>query len=405
MCATVRRIIRVTALWVAATLLTGAWAAPAGAGPFDPVVDDAPGGERYVSFGDSFVSGPGIAPGRAGGCMRSTKNFPSLVAADLGVAGFTDASCGGAQTKDLTVAQSGTGNGPQLDALGPDTTLVTFGMLGGNDAGLVQLATKCVTADCTTGDDMARAAARIDAAEEPLRAGIVETKRRAPRAVVVVVGYGTYLPSSACAALQGVTDAEMVAMQGVIDQLSDTLGRVAEQTGSAFADLREIPGSLDHTPCAAPEDQWMRAINTYGDGAPMHPSAAGMRAVADHVSQVVRDTWAGLPGHPIAAGTPWTVQTSRALASTRFTRSCTGPKRRKKVRLTVAGGQDRIARVVFRVAGRVIRTDTAAPLTTRISAKKWRKVKGRVKARVTVKAGPSVRAQTFVKRRPGCLRR
>src|SRR6188474_917830 len=67
--------------------------------------DRSDGGERYVAFGDSFVSGPGIAPARPGDCERSTRNFPSLVAAELGITDFTDASCGGAVIGDLWSAQ------------------------------------------------------------------------------------------------------------------------------------------------------------------------------------------------------------------------------------------------------------------------------------------------------------
>src|SRR5690606_29191471 len=93
-----------------------------------PPVWDRPGGERMVAFGDSFVAGPLVNPMRldSGACLRSRKNFPTLVAETLDVNSFVDASCSGAVVGDLYEAQGA--NPPQLDSLSRDTTLVSFGM-------------------------------------------------------------------------------------------------------------------------------------------------------------------------------------------------------------------------------------------------------------------------------------
>src|SRR5712671_2830357 len=65
-------------------------------------------GPNYVSEGDSFTAGPLIPhlTGSPAGCARSTHNYPSLVAARAGAASFTDVSCQGADSTDMTQPQS-----------------------------------------------------------------------------------------------------------------------------------------------------------------------------------------------------------------------------------------------------------------------------------------------------------
>lgn len=262
-----------------------------------PTWDHGAGGERYVAFGDSFVAGPGIAPQRDPACGRSENNFPSLVAERLRVRAFTDASCGGARTVDYWNTQASSGNPAQLEAVGPDTTFVTLGMMGGNDVGLVALATSCILATCagTPGDLRHQA---VDALVPSFARIIDDVRAAAPRATIMAIGYGTYLPTTPCAGLPGVTAAEASYLQGLIDHLSDTIEAVAEAKGVLFADMRDIPGSLDHTPCAAPDQQWIRGLATHGDGAPLHPTTVGMEVMAEQVLTTLRHS----PGSRVALG-------------------------------------------------------------------------------------------------------
>src|SRR5690606_8517296 len=87
--------------------------------------------ERFVALGDSFVSGPGI-PQQLDGCYRSDKNFVRLVAADLKISSFTDASCSAARATHYWNPQTlgGYTNPAQLDAVDRGTTLVTMGTMG-----------------------------------------------------------------------------------------------------------------------------------------------------------------------------------------------------------------------------------------------------------------------------------
>src|SRR5580693_8984475 len=73
-----------------------------------PGVARASGTLNYVSLGDSYTAGPLIpdATGNPLGCLRSTSNYPSDVAAAIGATSFTDMSCSGATSSDLTKSQS-----------------------------------------------------------------------------------------------------------------------------------------------------------------------------------------------------------------------------------------------------------------------------------------------------------
>lgn len=94
-----------------------------------------PAGSRYVAMGSSFAAGPGLpsrvpgSPRRAG---RSTGNYAHLVARELGL-DLHDVTFSGATTSDL-LGPSTSGQAAQLDAVTPETSLVTI-TAGGNDVG------------------------------------------------------------------------------------------------------------------------------------------------------------------------------------------------------------------------------------------------------------------------------
>ena len=113
-----------------------------------PIASPAGG---YVALGDSFTAGPGVAsqlgpgtsPRAPAACLRSSQNYPSLVARALGLA-LSDMSCSGATTQDLSGSQ-GPGIPAQLSALGPATSVVSLG-IGGNDLGFSTIVANCAAA-------------------------------------------------------------------------------------------------------------------------------------------------------------------------------------------------------------------------------------------------------------------
>ncbi len=111
----------------------GAAARPRGT----PAVPDALApGAHYVAMGSSFAAGPGITasadqpPNR---CTRSADNYAHQLARRRGLT-LTDVSCGGATTAHLLGPWGELP--PQLDALRPETRLVTV-TIGGNDVGYI----------------------------------------------------------------------------------------------------------------------------------------------------------------------------------------------------------------------------------------------------------------------------
>ena len=91
---------------------------------------------RYVALGDSYSAASGVLPPDPAApfnCIRSTANYPHLIAAAIG-AELTDVTCGGADTSDYFTPQYDNVP-PQLDAVTADTDLITM-TIGGNDSGV-----------------------------------------------------------------------------------------------------------------------------------------------------------------------------------------------------------------------------------------------------------------------------
>ncbi|MDH6125276.1 SGNH/GDSL hydrolase family protein [Kitasatospora sp. GP82] len=277
----------------------------------------------YVALGDSYTAGLRITPqvGTPAGCARSGVNYPSLVAKALGLSGtaFTDVSCSGATTRDLTGAQQtedGT-NPPQLDALSPATRLVTLG-IGGNDAGFVEVLGRCAeegvkqslfagftgapAADspCRSyysaggaggaggGEDQVQR--RVEAAGERLGDLLQEVKRRSPQARVYVVGYPELLPTdpASCTAVLGrsVAAGDIGFLAEKERQLNAMLRQRAEAAGAGFVDT--YAPSAGHDMCAGETTRWIEPPLPAAGLAPVHPNAAGQQAMAAAVLQAVR---------------------------------------------------------------------------------------------------------------------
>ena len=110
-----------TALTVVAT------ASPASAVP-EPL--------HYVALGDSYSAGSGgwpPDPQASPLCLRTTKNYPHVIAAAVG-ANLEDVTCGAAETKHFYTSQY-PGVPAQLDAVTAEADLVTL-TIGGNDNGV-----------------------------------------------------------------------------------------------------------------------------------------------------------------------------------------------------------------------------------------------------------------------------
>ncbi|OZD07221.1 hydrolase [Rhodococcus sp. 06-235-1A] len=253
----------------------------------------------YVALGDSAASGPRI-PDQVGapGCQQSDSNYPHVLAEQLAVGSFVDVTCSGAVTENIVSTPQGTSSGEvpvQLDALSPDTDLVTV-TIGGNDIGLVSTAVQCLTFAETSATNVCRD--RLTAGGVDTVAGAIAEKapnwgamldavaERAPDARILVVGYGTYLPDGGCFPTQPMLPEDADYIQGSITAMNEALKQQAEQHGAEFVDTE--PLSVGHDVCVAPDQRYFEGVVPQNPAAPLHPTAAGMAAIADGVATVVR---------------------------------------------------------------------------------------------------------------------
>jgi lysophospholipase L1-like esterase len=253
--------------------------------------------EQYAALGDSYTAAPFVPVTDFGSdCLRSTGNYPQLLAQALG-ATVSDVSCGGATTADLTSPQvlgRGRGTVPaQVRAVRRGTDLVTVGV-GGNDGALfTRLAVACIGRRL---QPLARCEGLAGAVQDAGRV-IAETGRRvaealravaeaAPRADVVLVGYPRLAdPARSCAVLP-LSATDRTAVARLEQRLDDALRRAASAADARFLDVYAL--SRGHEVCSA--DPWVNGGRTDPQRAlAFHPFAAEQQAIADGVLDLLRE--------------------------------------------------------------------------------------------------------------------
>lgn len=244
---------------------------------------------RYVALGSSMAAGPGIRPTAAGapaGSGRSARNYAHLVAERLSYE-LVDVTFSGATTANV-LDESQRRQPPQVDALDGTEDLVTI-TIGGNDVGYVPMLIAAGMPDWVRSlpllgpilrgqlDDDAREHA-LDRVGAALRTVGLEVKRRAPSARVLFVDYLTLLPPAGIPARP--YSAEHLEMGR---RIADTLERRTEEAaqGTDCELIRAGAASRDHHPWSQHPWTTRFGLPRPGRAAPLHPNAAGMRAVAD----------------------------------------------------------------------------------------------------------------------------
>ena len=285
-------VLCLLAAGVASAALTGPAAALPGGG----------GATHYVALGDSYTAGPGIPnpTPESGGCGRSDRNYPHLVAAALAVTRFTDVSCVSATTAHMTERQplpGGLTNGPQLDALAADVDFVTLG-ISGNDIGFGEIILTCashslllpVTAPCRAhyhrhGDELAE---RIEATAPRVAAVLAAVRERAPAARILVVGYPVILPATGpgCWPVVPIAAGDVAWLRTVQAGLNAMLADQAAAAGATFVDT--YASSVGHDVCRLPGRKWVEGFVPTAPASPLHPNALGMANTAEQVLRHVR---------------------------------------------------------------------------------------------------------------------
>ncbi|MGA9311182.1 MAG: SGNH/GDSL hydrolase family protein [Pseudonocardiaceae bacterium] len=249
---------------------------------------------HYVALGDSYTAGPVIPVQRIDpiGCERSTNNYPALLARTLQIRDYTDVSCSGAKTVNMTAPQAvpllGV-NPPQFDALRPDTDLVTL-TISGNDIGFTELIFTCARLSVTDpfGNPCQRAATaeggdfyaqRIAEAAPKVAQVLDGIRARSPHATVLLVGYLRILPPAVgCYPVFPVASGDVPYLDSLEQRLNTMLADQAFTHGAAFVD--SYGSSLGHDACKLPGQKWVEGTVPTSPAAPVHPNAIGMQEVA-----------------------------------------------------------------------------------------------------------------------------
>ena len=234
----------------------------------------APQGNTYVALGDSYASGVGAPPYASGtdvqggnGCKRAAGAYAHQVAGQTGKT-LDFGACSGARIPDFYNPRTSWNEPAQLNHLNSSTSLVTFS-IGGNDAGLSTILTKCITAaPFTTCSGNKEVSEQVDGAISALagkttRAGITsydtlvaDIASRAPGATVVAVGYPRmFTPQGAGQVLpvpgrcEGVTKVD----QRWINAKTNEINAAGHKAiaGSVVGVLKEQPAAAQELPAAA----------------------------------------------------------------------------------------------------------------------------------------------------------
>ncbi|OBA75387.1 hydrolase [Mycobacterium sp. 1554424.7] len=251
--------------------------------------------KRYVALGSSMAAGPGIRPRTADAPRwsgRSARNYAHLLAERLSLE-LVDVTFSGATTAHV-LADHQRGWPPQITALDGSESLVTV-TIGGNDVGYVPLLMVAalppaarrlpvlggLISDLLDRDTRDRALADVF---DSLCAVGTALRQRAPKARIVFVDYLTILPPAGTPA-PPLAQADANLGRHVAATLERLTSEAAAATGCEV--VGAAAASREHHAWSA--EPWTTRRTRYGvplpgRPAPLHPNAAGMRAVADLVA-------------------------------------------------------------------------------------------------------------------------
>ncbi|GAB2611410.1 SGNH/GDSL hydrolase family protein [Kribbella endophytica] len=254
-------------------------------------------GSRYVALGSSFAAGPGIAPVLDKAAGRSGRNYPHLVAERLGL-DLVDVTYSGATTAHLLTDRQDDA-APQIDAVGPDTALVTV-TAGGNDLEYIgafirgsMMNTLAKPATILGRRVANRIRARVsylrddsayDAAAGQLAEIVREIRDRAPAARILLVDYLAVVGPSTRPRLDvPLNEEQLPSIALMADRLAGAFATAAEKSGAELVAVAEL--SKEHA--VGSVEPWTTGFTlrppSLGGVVPYHPTEAGMAAVADHV--------------------------------------------------------------------------------------------------------------------------
>jgi len=259
-------------------------------------------GSRYVALGSSFAAGPGISPIAHPQAGRSGNNYAHLVARELGL-DLVDVSYSGATTAHLLDTRQDDAP-PQLEALTPDTALVTI-TAGGNDLEYVGrflrgsfLNTIAKPATILGRRVANRIRARVSyltddaayqAVTDSLTAVVEQARQRSPEARILLVDYLSLVGPATRPRLDvPLNEEQLPSIALMADGLAAAFAKAAAATGVDL--VAASTASRDHA--IGSTEPWTTGFTmlppTLGGFVPYHPNAAGMQAVAELILATLR---------------------------------------------------------------------------------------------------------------------
>ena len=183
------------------------------------------------------------------------------------------------------------GLGPQLDALDPETRLITL-TAGGND---IRFVGDLTAAAFSNRKDLMGRMIRIfwngimdlEARDFPsmaanLAATLGEARRRSPNAQIVVATYPKILPDVGVCPSLGLTEAQAATMRQVEGRLAEATRSVVAQSDAILVDIALL--SAGHDACSS--QPWVNGARPV-KGAAFHPTLAGAEAAAEAIMNVI----------------------------------------------------------------------------------------------------------------------
>jgi lysophospholipase L1-like esterase len=251
---------------------------------------------RYVGLGDSYSAASGVLPPdptAAPQCLRSTRNYPHVIAAKIG-AQLTDVTCGGADTSDYFTAQY-PGVPRQLDAVNANTQLITM-TIGGNDSNVfIDSIVECGAAGLSTAGQGSPCKDRYGASfDNTIRSttypALVRTlnavRAKAPHARVAILGYPWILPATdGCFTKMPIAKGDVPYLRNEQATLNDAVRRAAAATGATYVNVSGI--SSGHDACKPIGVRWIEPVLQGTNPVIVHPNALGESKLAAQTIKVL----------------------------------------------------------------------------------------------------------------------
>jgi lysophospholipase L1-like esterase len=251
----------------------------------------------YVALGDSYSAASGVFPPDPAAppqCIRSTLNYPHVIAATTG-AQLTDVTCGGAETNDFFTPQY-EGIPPQLDAVTNSTRLVTM-TIGGNDSGVfINSVLDCGSAGTLSLGQGSPCKDRYGSSfEDTIRKttypslvnALSAVRAKASQAKVAILGYPWILPpTEGCYPIMPVAQGDVPYLRGIQATLNDAVRRAAAATGATYVDFNTV--SEGHDACQPIGVRWIEPVLTTTNPVIVHPNALGESEMAARTIKVLR---------------------------------------------------------------------------------------------------------------------